>query len=155
MEREAPSTPPRLTGIYEAYHRKVVAYAAKLLGSDLAEDIAQEVFVKVGRSLDALSDDTKLTSWIYAITINTVRDHARRHGAEAGRLVAAQAEHEADEAPIDPLSRLADTLSRSPEQSAIRSGVSPAATTSSMRSASSRTWGTRRSPIDCRSRSGP
>jgi RNA polymerase sigma-70 factor (ECF subfamily) len=120
MEREALNAPPTLTGIYEAYHRKVVAYAAKLLGSDLAEDIAQEVFVKVGRSLDTLSDDTKLTSWIYAITINTVRDHARKHGGEAGRL-AAQDERGADERPLDPLSQLPDTTSRSPEQSAIRS----------------------------------
>jgi len=29
--------------------RKVVAYAAKLLGRDQAEDVAQDVFVKVGR----------------------------------------------------------------------------------------------------------
>jgi len=121
MEPEALTTPPTLTGIYEAYHRRVVAYAAKILGSDLAEDIAQEVFVKVGRSLDTLSDDTRLTSWIYAITINTVRDHARKHGAEAGRLVRARAEPGADDAPVDPLSRLPDTTSRSPEQSAIRS----------------------------------
>ncbi len=119
MEREVLNPPPTLAGIYEAYHRRVVAYAAKLLGGDLAEDIAQEVFVKVGRSLDTLSDTARLTSWIYAITINTVRDHARKHGAEAGRLVAAEAEHGADEAP-DPLSRLPDATSRGPEQSAIR-----------------------------------
>jgi RNA polymerase sigma-70 factor (ECF subfamily) len=71
------SSPPELAGIYEKYHRMVVAYAAKLLGTDRSEDIAQEVFVKVGRSLGTLSDRTKLTSWIYAITLNTVRDHVR------------------------------------------------------------------------------
>jgi DNA-directed RNA polymerase specialized sigma24 family protein len=43
------SAPPDLAEIYETYHRKVVAYAAKLLGRDHAEDIAQEVFVKVAR----------------------------------------------------------------------------------------------------------
>jgi RNA polymerase sigma-70 factor (ECF subfamily) len=112
--------PSTLARIYEAYHRKVVAYTAKLLGSDLAEDVAQEVFVKVGRSLDTLSDDTKLTSWIYAITINTVRDHARKHGAEAGRLVPAREKHGADDAADDPLAQLPNTTSRGPEQSAIR-----------------------------------
>ncbi|MDM7915874.1 MAG: RNA polymerase sigma factor [Candidatus Eisenbacteria bacterium] len=119
MEPEALTPAPTLTGIYEAYHRKVVAYAAKLLGSDLGEDIAQDVFVKVGRSLDTLSDDAKLTSWIYAITINTVRDHARKHGA--GRLVEAGAARGTGEEPGDPLLRLPDTTSPSPEQSAIRS----------------------------------
>ena len=59
---------PALSEIYEKYHRKVVAYAAKLLGMDQAEDIAQEVFLKVGRSLGTLSDGAKLTSWIYAIS---------------------------------------------------------------------------------------
>jgi RNA polymerase sigma-70 factor (ECF subfamily) len=122
MKREAFTTePPTLSAIYEAYHRKVVAYATKLLGADLAEDIAQEVFIKVGRSLDTLSDDTKLTSWIYAITINTVRDHARRKGTEAARLGPTQDAHEADEMTADPVSQLPDTRSRGPEQSAIRS----------------------------------
>ena len=43
--------PPTLPEVYETYHRRVLAYAAKLLGSYEAEDIAQEVFVKVGRAL--------------------------------------------------------------------------------------------------------
>src|SRR5512140_1299122 len=47
----AVSRPPELAEIYESYHRKVVAYAAKLLGRDHAEDIAQEVFIKVSRAL--------------------------------------------------------------------------------------------------------
>src|SRR5512144_474309 len=77
--------PPALSEIYEKYHRKVVAYAAKLLGTDRAEDIAQEVFVKVGRSLGTLSDQARMTSWIYAITLNTVRDHVRKRGPDADR----------------------------------------------------------------------
>ncbi len=117
--RVTESLPP-LSEIYERYHRRVVAYAAKLLGSDSAEDIAQEVFLKVGRSLGTLSDDAKLTSWIYAITINAVRDHARRHAPEAERVEPLHRERQAVETADDPLSRLPDTTSRSPEQSAIR-----------------------------------
>lgn len=105
--------PPAFSAIYEQYHRKVVAYAATLLGMDQAEDIAQEVFVKVGRSLRTLSDESKLTSWIYAITLNTVRDHARKRGPDVDRI-----EPIDDEA--DPVSQAQDTASRSPEQTAIR-----------------------------------
>lgn len=43
-----------------------------------ADDVAQDVFVKIGRSLGSLSDPSKLTSWVYAITLNAVRDAARR-----------------------------------------------------------------------------
>jgi RNA polymerase sigma-70 factor (ECF subfamily) len=110
---------PALFDVYESYHRKVVAYAAKLLGTDHAEDIAQQVFLKVGRCLDRLSDEAKLTSWIYAITINTVRDHARKRATDGEHAVSMQGAPGTDDAE-DPLSRIPDTASRNPEQSAIR-----------------------------------
>jgi RNA polymerase sigma-70 factor (ECF subfamily) len=112
--------PPALSEIYEKYHRKVVAYAAKLLGVDLAEDIAQEVFVKVGRSLGTLSDEAKLTSWVYAITLNTVRDHARKRGPDSDRTERIDANAEIDGGAEDPVSQAQDTASRGPEQAAIR-----------------------------------
>lgn len=114
------SAPPELAEIYETYHRKVLAYAAKLLGRDHAEDIAQEVFLKVTRSLATLSDPGKLTSWIYAITLNTVRDHARDRATEAQHGEAAHRDL-TKAGGQDPLSEAEDTAFRSPEQSAIRS----------------------------------
>jgi RNA polymerase sigma-70 factor (ECF subfamily) len=60
----AESPVPGLSQIYAAYHGKVVAYAARLLGREEADDVAQEVFLKVGRSLDTLEDHSRLTSWI-------------------------------------------------------------------------------------------
>src|SRR5512134_3671197 len=83
-----PEQVPELSRIYDAYHGKVVAYAAQLLGRDQADDVAQEVFVKVGRSLDTLVDPSKLTSWIYAITLNTVRDTARKRCSSPDRFPA-------------------------------------------------------------------
>ncbi len=74
---------PDFSRIYEAFHDRVVSYAASLIGRDEAEDVAQEVFVKIGRSLGTLADPAKLTSWIYAITINTVRDLARMRSSRA------------------------------------------------------------------------
>jgi len=44
-----------------------------------AEDIAQEVFIKVYRSLDRFRQDAQLTSWIYRIVMNACIDHQRRH----------------------------------------------------------------------------
>jgi RNA polymerase sigma-70 factor (ECF subfamily) len=113
-------TPPALSEIYDQYHRKVVAYAARLLGADPAEDIAQEVFVKVGRSLGTLSDGAKLTSWIYAITLNTVRDHARKRGPNPDRIERIEATTETDGRAEDPITQAQDTASLSPEQAAIR-----------------------------------
>jgi RNA polymerase sigma-70 factor (ECF subfamily) len=44
-----------------------------------AEDIAQEVFIKVYRSLDRFRQDAQLTSWMYRIVMNACIDHRRRH----------------------------------------------------------------------------
>jgi RNA polymerase sigma-70 factor, ECF subfamily len=102
--------PVDFAAVYGAYHAKVRAYAVKLVGRDHADDVAQEVFLKVSRALDALADPAKLSSWIHAITLNTVRDTAR---AAASRPVPAR-ESEA---------LLAGTASssRSPEEAASRS----------------------------------
>ena len=43
-----------------------------------AEDIAQDVFIKVFRSLDRFRHDAQLTSWLYRIIMNACIDHKRR-----------------------------------------------------------------------------
>jgi RNA polymerase sigma-70 factor (ECF subfamily) len=48
-----------------------------------AEDITQDVFIKVYRSLDRFRYDAQLTSWLYRIVMNACIDHRRRH-APAG-----------------------------------------------------------------------
>jgi RNA polymerase sigma-70 factor (ECF subfamily) len=111
---------PDFPRIYEAYHGKVLAYAAKLLGRDEADDVTQEVFVKVGRSLDTLADSSKLTSWIYAITLNTVRDAARKRCSSPDRLSAGPGPEREDGDGEAPISRIPDTRSRTPEETAAR-----------------------------------
>lgn len=44
-----------------------------------AEDIAQEVFIKIYRSLGRFRQDAQLTSWMYRIVMNACIDHRRRH----------------------------------------------------------------------------
>jgi RNA polymerase sigma-70 factor, ECF subfamily len=114
---EEPATD--LSQIYEAYHGRVTAYAAKLLGRSQADDIAQDVFIKVGRSLHTLDDRSKLASWIYAITLNTVRDAARRRSSSPDRSVSAcprAAEGEEEER----LANVPDAASHTPEEAATR-----------------------------------
>ncbi len=43
-----------------------------------AEDIAQDVFIKVYRSLDRFRHDAQLSSWMYRIVMNACIDHRRR-----------------------------------------------------------------------------
>lgn len=43
----------------------------------IAEDIAQEVFIKCYKSLNHFRGDAQITSWIYRITVNTAKDFLR------------------------------------------------------------------------------
>jgi len=43
-----------------------------------AEDIAQDVFVEVFRSLDRFREESKLSTWIYRIAVTKSLDHLRR-----------------------------------------------------------------------------
>ncbi|MDB4285994.1 RNA polymerase sigma factor [bacterium] len=43
-----------------------------------AEDIAQEVFIEVFRSLKKYKGDSKLSTWIYRIAVNKCLDHIRK-----------------------------------------------------------------------------
>ncbi len=45
--------------------------------SHIADDILQDVFLKVNSKIDTLKDDTKLSSWIFQITRNSVNDYFR------------------------------------------------------------------------------
>lgn len=109
---------PTFSRIYESYHARVRAYAAKLLGDDETDDVTQEVFLKIERSLASLGDPAKLTSWIYAITLNAVRDAARKRSARPER---AQGLATVDDEATEPsVSRLPDLGSRTPEENAIR-----------------------------------
>jgi RNA polymerase sigma-70 factor (ECF subfamily) len=63
--------------IYQKFQPKIVPYLRRLLGNQDAEDIAQEVFAKVSRSLDSFKGQSKLSTWIYRIATNTAIDKLR------------------------------------------------------------------------------
>lgn len=105
--------------IYETYHGPVLAYAAKLIGRAEAEDVTQEVFLKIQRSLSTLEDPDRLSSWVYTITLNTVRDTARRHASRHDRPASAPGPHDSPEGE-DVIARAPDLQSRTPEEMAIR-----------------------------------
>jgi RNA polymerase sigma-70 factor, ECF subfamily len=68
-----------------------------------AEDIAQEVFIKVYRSLDKFRQDAQLSSWLYRIVMNACIDHRRRHAPAGSAPFGEEAEQRllntAEEAP--------------------------------------------------------
>ena len=65
----------------------MVAQACKLLGptrEDEAQDVAQEALTKAARGLDRFKGDSKVSTWIYAITRNACLDWIRTHPPRPG-----------------------------------------------------------------------
>jgi len=68
--------------LVERYKKKVYFLALDMAGNPVdAEDISQEVFLKVHRSFSTFRKGAKLGSWLYRITYNAAIDHLRRKGA--------------------------------------------------------------------------
>jgi RNA polymerase sigma-70 factor, ECF subfamily len=44
----------------------------------LADDILQDIFVKIHLNVDSIQDDTKICNWAYQITRNTIIDYYRK-----------------------------------------------------------------------------
>lgn len=65
--------------LVERHRSMVYRVAYQFAGNHYdAEDIAQEVFIKVYRSLDRFRQDAQLSSWLYRIVMNACIDHRRR-----------------------------------------------------------------------------
>jgi RNA polymerase sigma-70 factor (ECF subfamily) len=65
--------------VYNEYHRRILRYLTNLVGENEAEDLTQEVFVKVSKSLDNFRGDSKFSTWLYRIATNTAIDKMRLH----------------------------------------------------------------------------
>ncbi len=92
------------------YERPIFSLIVRMVhDSDVAEDIAQETFLKAFRRLDTYDPTRKFSSWLFKIAHNATLDHLRRPSLHTLPLEA----HGDDEA--DLASVLADEKSESPE----------------------------------------
>lgn len=68
-----------LAQLVPAYRRRVFGLAYSVLGDrSAAEDVAQEVFVKVWQAFDSFDGRARLSTWIYAITRNAAISALRK-----------------------------------------------------------------------------
>ena len=76
--------------ILRAYETPVFNYVLRLVGGDraLAEDLTQEVFLRVYQGLPKFSLRSKFTTWLFQVTKNRVLDELRAVGRRPRALVA-------------------------------------------------------------------
>lgn len=67
-----------VTTIYKEFHFALLAYVkSKVRSREDAEDILQNVFIKISSNIDKLTEEVKLKNWIFTITRNAIIDYYR------------------------------------------------------------------------------
>ncbi len=63
--------------IYDAYQPRILRYLVRLVGEAEAEDLSQEVFVRVSQALKTFRGESQLSTWLYRIATNAAIDKIR------------------------------------------------------------------------------
>jgi RNA polymerase sigma-70 factor (ECF subfamily) len=72
--------------IVRAYEVPVFNYVLRMVGDrSLAEDLTQEVFIRVFQGLPKFSLRSKFTTWLFQVTKNRVLDELRRRSRSLTR----------------------------------------------------------------------
>jgi RNA polymerase sigma-70 factor (ECF subfamily) len=67
-----------IEGLWREYHDRLLGFIASRVNDPAtAEDIVQEVFLRMYTKMDTLKDSSKLRSWMYQIARNAIVDHYR------------------------------------------------------------------------------
>ena len=77
--------------LFETYGDRIFSLVLRMIGNRAeAEDLAQEVFVTVFKSIDQFRGDAKLSTWLYRVAVNHCKNRvkylARRHDRRTGVL---------------------------------------------------------------------
>ncbi len=65
--------------IIQKYAGKIYNTCRRLIAGYDAEDVSQEVLIKIYRNIDKFKGNSDISTWIYRITINTCREYWRRN----------------------------------------------------------------------------
>lgn len=118
-QRELPGETQAFEELVAAYQGRVYTIAYRLMGDrQEAEDQAQEIFLKVFRSIRRLDDPQACTAWISRIATNTCLDAIARRRRRPPTTPLTPIDEDGHEEP-----RYADTAQLTPEEHALREEV--------------------------------
>jgi len=107
--------------LVERHYDFIFRMAYRLIGRRAdAEDMAQEVCVKLGRAIASYRAGSAFTTWLYAIVLNVARDAMRKSAREARKAAAfglhTLTEGTATEMPDDPVEALWEAVRQLPDK---------------------------------------
>ncbi len=69
-----------MEALYHQYKRRVYGLCHRIAGATDAEEVAQEVFVRVFRGLASFRGDSQLGTWIYRLAVNAALSYVAKRG---------------------------------------------------------------------------
>lgn len=71
--------------VWEEYHTKLRAFIQRRVSDDMsADDVLQNVFLKIHTGLSSLKDEKRLQGWLYRIARNAIVDYYRSQRLNLG-----------------------------------------------------------------------
>jgi len=85
----AEGNPEAFQYLVERYQNLLVGYFMRRAGeAGIAEDLAQEVFIKLWRTAERYTVRARFSTYMYSVAHNTLIDHIRRKGTRADTISA-------------------------------------------------------------------
>jgi len=114
--------------LVQKYHRSMINFLYRMVHSQaVAEELAQEVFLRVYRSRESYRADAKFTTWLYRIATNLAVNHARdtKHERAAQNVYLDQPDEESGTTPevADDRPSVEQSLLKDERMAAIRKHV--------------------------------
>jgi RNA polymerase sigma-70 factor (ECF subfamily) len=63
--------------IYAEFQPRILRYVTNMVGDTDAEDLTQEIFIKVNKALPTFHGDSSLSTWLYRVATNAALDRLR------------------------------------------------------------------------------
>jgi RNA polymerase sigma-70 factor (ECF subfamily) len=106
---------PEFNHIYGEFYEKISHYLKRLIGENEAEDLTQEVFLKINKGLAGFEGKSSISTWVYRIATNAALDKvkSRSHREDSKTVVLEEASNDTENV-------CAEKTSLSAEREAIR-----------------------------------
>lgn len=72
-----------MEALYHRFKRRVYSMVARIAGAQDAEEVSQEVFMRIYRGLLKFRGESALDTWVYRLTVNAAVSHVSRRPARA------------------------------------------------------------------------
>ena len=74
--------------LYRTHVPRILALARRMAGADSADELAQDIFVRVWQKLGSFRGDSSLATWVHRLAVNVIIERFRTLGTARDRFLA-------------------------------------------------------------------